>query len=127
VLLTLLTLCLFFEILRLPTFTSAIPINRLARRCDDSESKDPSTCHGTIDSSVDPNEHFERDTGDDIKTVFHDTGTKIKNVIIPEDQKKTSVEFVTEYADAELDHHIYANPIREAQRRFREELQGDEA
>lgn len=115
-LLTLITLYLFFEILRLPTSTSAVPINHLACRRDDSGTNDAPTYHAATDSSVGPMDHLERDVGEDIKTTFKDIGIKIKNVFVPEGDKKTTINFVAEYADDELDHHI---PIKELKESFK--------
>jgi hypothetical protein len=46
--LSLITLCMVFDILSLPTFASAIPINHLAHRRDDSGSTEPSVYHRAL-------------------------------------------------------------------------------
>lgn len=58
VLLTLLTLSLFFEILRLLTLTTATPISHLTQRHDDFGLKDAFIYHpGLVDTSAESSEH----------------------------------------------------------------------
>lgn len=105
-LLTLLTLCLFFEILRLLTFTSATPINHLAQRRDDSGPSDGSIHHGITNWGVESSEISVRDFGENVKAAFEDLGNTVKSIFNPQGDKKTPVKAVSEYAYDELDHHI---------------------
>lgn len=120
-LLTLLALFLFFEILRLPTLTSAIPIDHVARRRDDSGPNDPSIYNDAIDSSVDSSEYFKRGVGEDIKTTFQDMGHKIKSFFVPAAQRQTPVEFVSKYAYDELDEHV---PLKKLKEKFEKNYDG---
>lgn len=113
-LLTLLTLCLFFEILRLLTFTSATPINHLAQRRDDSGSTDASIYPGVIDTSIHTDDNSERDFGENIKAAFGDLGNSVKSIFNPSGQQKTPVEAVSEYAYNALNHIIPLKELKEA-------------
>ena len=109
-LLTLLTLCLFLETLRLLTFTSATPINNLAHRRDDSASNDASMFPDVIDSSIKPSEISTRDLGDSLM----DFGNKIMSIFEPSDKTKSPVEAVSEHAYNELRHQIPLKELKEA-------------
>lgn len=109
-LLALLTLCLFFEILRLLTFTSATPNNHLAHRRDDYGSNDASMYHGVIHPSIKPSEISKRDLGDSLM----EFGNKIMSIFDPSDNTKTPVEAVSEHAYDELKHQIPLKELTEA-------------
>jgi hypothetical protein len=96
-LLTLLTLCLIFEILRLLTFTSATPINHLAQRGDDSGPDGPSTYYDIIDTTVKTSGNPKRDFHDRLNSAFEDLGNTTKSIFDPDlDLDKNSKRDVVE-------------------------------
>lgn len=113
-LLTLLTLCLLFEILRLLTFTSATPIKDLTHRRDDSGPNDASIYQGLIDSGIESSETSKRDFGENVKAAFEDLGDTVKSIFNPGRDKKTPAEYVSEYAYNELDHQIPLQQLKES-------------
>lgn len=113
-LLTLLTLCLFFETLRLLTFTSATPINHLGQRRDDSGSDDLSIYQGFIDTSIDTGDNSKRDFGENVKAAFDDLSNSIKSIFNPSGEQKTPVEAVSEYAYDALNHLMPLKELKEA-------------
>lgn len=113
-LLTLLTLCLFFEILRFLTFTSAAPIKVLTQRPDDSGPNDASIYQGLIDSDIESSETSKRDFGENVKAAFEDLGDTVKSIFNPKGDKKTPAEYVSEYAYNELDHQIPLEKLKES-------------
>ena len=112
-LLILLTLCLFFEILCLLTFTSATPIYHLTQRHDDFGSSDASIYHDLIDSSIVASENSKRDFGENVKAAFEDLGDTFKNIFNPGGDKKIPAEYVSEYAHNELHHQIPLDKLKE--------------
>jgi len=113
-LLTLLTLCLIFEILRLLTFTSATPVTHLAQRRDDTGPNDPSMYQGVIDHIIGSSESSKRDFLGDFTGAFDDFGKSVKNIFHPDGGKKTPVEVVAQYAYDELNHQIPLKDLKEA-------------
>lgn len=113
-LLTLLTLCLFSEILRFLTFTSATPIKDLTKRPDDSGLNDASIYQGLIDSGIESSETSRRDFGEIVKAAFEDLGDTVKSIFNPKGDKKTPAEYVSEYAYNELDHQIPLEKLKES-------------
>jgi hypothetical protein len=109
---TLLTLCLFFEILRLATFTSASPVNQLTQRREISALNDPSLYRGATDNSI----ASKRGTvGEDISNTFDDIVDKVKDVFKPADEKDTTaVDIVSEYAYDQVDHQIPLERLKQA-------------
>jgi len=106
---TLLTLCLFFEILRLLIFTSATPINRR----DDFGPNDASMHHGPTDWGADSS-LSQRDFGENVKAAFEDLGDSVKKIFNPGGDKKSPAEYVSEYAYNELDHQIPLEQLKES-------------
>ena len=83
-LLTLLTLCLFFEILRLATFTSAIPTRRLAHHREDSGGpNDPRIYRGSVEPSIASSENSKRNPDVDFGATFDDLGSTINSIVHP--------------------------------------------
>src|SRR3954468_2909278 len=81
-LLTLLTLCLFSEILRLATFTSAVPTNHLARRREDSGGpNDPRIYRGSIEPCIESSETSKRDFDVDFGAAFDDLGSTMHSIV----------------------------------------------
>lgn len=119
--LTLITLCLFCDILRLGPSASAVPVTHLTHRRDVSDSHDQSLYHG----AVDPSEGSKRrNLGDDISNTFHDAVDKVKNVFKPSDDKKmTAVEVVAEYAYDELDHGVGLKKLQESFQKLHDDME----
>lgn len=121
VFLTLITLCLFCDILRLASFTSAVPVTQLKHRRDVSGPNNPSISHGAVASRDGPN---RRNVGDDISNTFHDVVDKFKDVFKPSDDKKmTAVEVVAEYAYNELDHGVELKKLQENFKKLHDDME----
>jgi hypothetical protein len=115
-LITLIILGLYLQILRLATFTSASPVDRLSQRREISALSDPSLYHGAVDSTRGPSELSKRGTiCEDISNTFEDIVNKVKDVFKPADDKDTTaVDIVSEYAYDELDHGIALEDLKKA-------------
>lgn len=110
--LTLITLCLFCDILRLAPSASAVSVTHLTHRRDVSGTNNPSLNHGALSPSEGSK---RRNVGDDISNTFNDVFDKVDDVFKPSDDKKmTAVEMVSEYAYIELDHGIEFKKLQES-------------
>lgn len=83
-LLTLLTLCLIFEIIRLINFTSATPINHSVQRHEDSGSDGPSPYYGVIDTTIKTSGNLKRNFRDSLNSAFDDLGNTTKSIFAPD-------------------------------------------